>query len=146
MELINIFTILFTVVLFCSWAYLIWSTWKGKSAFVKFPPYGMDVCPFGFDLTSDGNTCSRIPDYPTGSAVEKIGGSQDICDVYDKSGGTPDVFYDGVPIKGKSHLKTTNVEDLSNKCCDSNRKLVSCKMDSDNAKNFALLRGVSHNT
>ena len=105
----------------------------------------MDICPFGFDLVSNSNTCSRIPDYPNGNNVAQIGGDNDICDVYDKVSKETDVFYDGAPVKGRSHLKTTNVEDLSNKCCDSNRKLVSCKQNSENAKNFALLRGVSPN-
>jgi hypothetical protein len=139
MDVIDTFVVVCTVVLFCSWGYLIWTNWKGKGYAVRFPPYGYDPCPIGYVLktNSTGTKCHRkeqtrkITD-GLADTVDKISPkitAQSVCDMYkDYQGESSSMFiYDGVPSKyshkDHSQLKT-NV--LLKDCCDSNSGSGSC--------------------
>lgn len=58
MEIIDLFIILSTVILLCSWSFLAWSLYTGNTNFKKFPPYGVPTCPFLYNYDKDIGQCS----------------------------------------------------------------------------------------
>ena len=128
MDVIDTFVIVCTVVLFCSWGYLIWSNWKGKGYAVRFPPYGFDPCPIGYILKTNGKCeqkeqTRKIIDLE--NSVDKISSkitSQSVCNMYNDYQGEESDYkfiYDGVPSKysHKNHSElNTNIH--LKKCSD----------------------------
>ena len=137
MDVIDTFVIVCTVVLFCSWGYLIWSNWKGKGYAVRFPPYGFDPCPIGYILKTNGKCDpkeqTRRITKDLQNSIDSISSkitSQSVCNMYrDYQGENSDYkfIYDGVPSKysHKNHGQlNTNI--LLKKCCDGNAESGSC--------------------
>ena len=53
MSIVEIFIVLLTVVLLCSWAYLAWAYNNESKIFKRFPPYGISHCPLHWKLNDD---------------------------------------------------------------------------------------------
>lgn len=58
MSIVEIFIVLLTVVLLCSWAYLAWTYNHESKVFKRFPPYGVSRCPMHWVLNED-KKCER---------------------------------------------------------------------------------------
>lgn len=130
MGTIEMFVVICTVVLLCSWGYIIWSNWNSDKL-VRFPPYGFDSCPIGYVLNEQGTSCQGKVDYNDffngGSSVKSQPVMQShptslqVCkmfeDVQKESG--DNMIFDGIPNK-HSHKDWTNnkMYSLLNNCCD----------------------------
>lgn len=137
MGTIEMFVVICTVVLFCSWGYIIWSNWKSDKL-VRFPPYGFDSCPIGYVLDQNGTKCNGKDDYdrfysPAATSAkpeppaETNPNSIQVCNLFNRvqgeDGGGTKMIWDGIPNK-HSHKDWTNnkMYKLLESCCTEGEK------------------------
>jgi hypothetical protein len=154
MDTIDTFVVICTVVLFCSWGYLIWTNWKGGDYIIRFPPYGFDACPIGYYI--HGSKCKPktqskkvVDKYDEETILNPYTGnsftSDRICSFYDnygKDGVTVDEngikryssnslagkkIMDGFPT-ANSHRNydDTKMWDVISSCCESGGDKSKC--------------------
>ena len=127
----RIVVVLCTVVLLCSWSFMIYSNWKGKKDVIQFPPYGYDECPIGYKLDSnDINKCTakeqlkhirKAPELQVAvnpAAREKMT-STNVCNFFKeyKDGNKP-FAWDGLPTKYTyKDPEASRVREVLDGCC-----------------------------
>lgn len=127
------FIVICTVVLFCSWGYLIWSNWESNKL-IRFPPYGFDTCPIGYVL-NESQMCEPKKDYTNFVKNKKAPTSvrpilpentngKTVCDLWETvQSESGSLIWDAIPNK-YSHKNPNNNEmfDVLNKCCKDGNK------------------------
>lgn len=143
MDVIDIFLVIFTVVLFCSWGYIVWANWKGKNYIIKFPPYGLDTCPIGYILTNEDSTKCNPKHQLTKINTSQLtpidsNKSKDLCQFVTTHLDKQSTLWDGVPNK-YTHLNATSskVRKLLKNCCNPDGS-TTCDLD-----DFATFMGSS---
>jgi hypothetical protein len=133
MNTIEIFIIICTVVLFCSWGYIIWTNTKSEKL-IRFPPYGFDPCPIGYiinEQSKDKNECMRKNNYQsqdknitTTDRLQFSGLSENItpnkiCNFFDKNKNNNKYIWDGIPTHYSHKDPTLNqMHKLLENCCE----------------------------
>jgi hypothetical protein len=129
MDVIELFVVLCTVVLLCSWAFMIYSNWKGKSQVVRFPPYGFDECPIGYRLDESGSNCTSkdqlgkvyndIPtNVPANSAAHSKLTSKNVCTFFEEYKDKGTLAWDGLPTKSTyKDPQASKVRKILDNCC-----------------------------
>lgn len=130
------FVVICTIVLFCSWGYIIWSNWNSEKL-VRFPPYGFDSCPIGYVLDKNGTKCEPKDDYvrfnnTSGQSVSVDStianpNSNQVCALFKRvqndDNSNTRLIWDGMPNK-HSHKDWVNnkMYKILNDCCKGNEK------------------------
>lgn len=130
MDVIELFIVLCTVVLLCSWSFIIYTNWKGRSDLVKFPPYGYDDCPIGYQLDKDGTKCekkshlSKIFSAPADPFNKNVAAhhkltSKSVCEFYNLyKNHDKKLAWDGLPTKSTyKDPEASKVRRVLDHCC-----------------------------
>ncbi len=129
MDVIELFVVLCTVVLLCSWAFMIYSNWKGKNQVVRFPPYGFDECPIGYRLNDKGDKCDakdqltnvytgHVKDVTNNSAAHSKLTSSDVCTFFKEYKDKEKLAWDGLPTKSTyKDPQSSKVRKILDNCC-----------------------------
>lgn len=128
MDVIELFVVLSTVVLLCSWGFIIYSNWEGSNKMIRFPPYGYDSCPIGYYLNHLGTQCepkaqlthighTRLPTIDVNPAANTTLNKTKVCNLF-KEYNDELTAWDGLPTKATyKNPQLSKAYTILNNCC-----------------------------
>ena len=130
MDVIELFVVLCTVVLLCSWAFMIYSNWKSQRNMIQFPPYGYDECPIGYRLDITDNTkCTpklhtkeirkdSMDSVSVNPAANDKMTSNNVCAFYNAYKENSTLAWDGLPTKSTyKDPEASKARQILDGCC-----------------------------